>query len=94
MEALLKYQAAPTQKESKHKIERSEQIKTDLFNRFAIILAVRELKIWRVQSEETAIVSLQVYPGEPHEYKFLRREVKKRLEQRFNICNVIIELDW
>lgn len=94
MEALLQYQAAPTQKESKHKLERNEQIKNDLFNRFAIILAVRELKIWRVQSEETAIVSLQVYPGEPHEYKFLRREVKKRLEQRFNISNVIIELDW
>ena len=95
MEAIVSYPtAAAKPAQPKHRLERNNTIKTDLFNRFAIILAVKELKLWRVQNEETVIVTLQVYPGEPCENRFLRREIKKRLQQRFNINATIIELDW
>ncbi|MGB0166983.1 MAG: cation diffusion facilitator family transporter [Luteibaculum sp.] len=73
----------------------ASEVKTYLYNKFDTILAVDTVKIWKLnESENAGMLKLKVYPAETYEYRFLKREVAKKLRKKFRVHELNIELDW
>ena len=72
-----------------------DAIASDLYGRFDTIVSVDEVKVWQIGEKEIAAnLLLKVYPAETYEYKYMKREIRKRIEKKFGITQVSIEMDW
>lgn len=73
----------------------SEKLKKDLYNKYGTILSVDEVLFMQLPDlGMLTFLKIKVFVGELTEYKVLKREIRKRLLNRFNIKHVNIELDW
>lgn len=72
-----------------------KKIRTDLYNKFDTIVAVEKIQTWQLNEQKNAaIIRLKLYPGEIYEYRFLKREITKRVQRKYQIDMVAIEFDW
>lgn len=70
-------------------------IKTDLYNKFDAIISIENPIFWKLSAKENAaILCIKVYPAEVYEYRYLKKEITKRLKSRFHLTVLSIELDW
>ncbi len=70
-------------------------ISSDLYGRYDTILSVDEVKTWETgENEIAATITLKVFEAQSYEYRRLKREVRLRLQKKFGISQVSIELDW
>jgi len=73
----------------------AEKIKKDLYNKYDAILKVDEVLVLEIAEQEPlAFLKIKVFEGGLNEYKFLKREIRKRLLSKFNMKVLNIELDW
>ncbi len=73
----------------------ASEIKTDLYNKFDTIVAIKDLKLWQLNDQETAaVVTVTVYPAEVYEYRYIKRQIRKRLEEKHGLHVQAVALDW